>query len=237
MRFLADEGCDAAIIDTLREKEHDVLAIAENARSISDREILAWGLREERIILHHDLDFGELIFRDNLPTFGVILMRMDKVDSAQKAERIRAVVDEYGERLIGAITKVTAKRAKISAITADAASERREEIRLMQKESAWEQAEREKFIAPDYVHWRAFAESLDGEALCREKGIRKGWYAQQCREYARTGEWRLSIVELRLILYFEANKSKYNGGIENRARVESLLNALKEAMRKLNHER
>jgi hypothetical protein len=37
----------------------------------------------------------------------------------------------------------------------------------------------------------------------------------------------LSLLELRLMLYLEANKVKYNGGVENRERVESLLTEIR----------
>ena len=111
MRFLADEGCDGAIVSVLRELGHDVAWIAELAPSISDAEVLAWELREKRLIVHHDLDFGELIFRDNLPTYGVILVRIPDVQREFRMARIKTLLEKYDEtELSGMITRVTLKR-------------------------------------------------------------------------------------------------------------------------------
>lgn len=49
---------------------------------------------------------------------------------------------------------------------------------------------------------------------------------QQVKRHKTSGVWDLSAAELRLLLYLEAGKLKYNGGVENRARVAGLLKAV-----------
>jgi predicted nuclease of predicted toxin-antitoxin system len=232
MRFLADEGCDAAIIGVLRELGHDVAWIAELAPSISDADILAWGLREERLIVHHDLDFGELIFRDNLPTHGVILVRIPDTQRELRAVRIKELLQNYGEStLIGAITRLTVKRISRTPINAD--KRRAAQINAVKtpqnanKRKIFQESPT-KIDVPRFEGWKSFALSFDGESMCRQMGIRPtAWYSQQMKVYKQTSMWKLSLLELRLMLYLEANKVKYNGGVENRERIESLLAALK----------
>ena len=46
-------------------------------RSVADDAILARAQTEERIVVTHDKDFGELAFRSQLPaSSGVILLRL-----------------------------------------------------------------------------------------------------------------------------------------------------------------
>ncbi len=232
MRFLADESFDPLMIAVLRELGHNVAAVAELSPGSTDEVILAWGLREKRIILHHDLDFGTLIFRDNLPTYGVILVRISDAQRELRVARLQELLQRYDEeKLSGVITRLTPKTVKITPLstatrnsrsTSERAARKREQgdggARLMSEANSMDLKQ------PRYDEWKQFAALLDGEKVCREMGIRPtAWYAQQLRNFKKAGVWNLSLLELRLMLYLEANKAKYNGGVENRARVESLL--------------
>jgi predicted nuclease of predicted toxin-antitoxin system len=234
MKFLVDEGCDPTFVSLLRELGHDVVWVAEAAPSTSDTEILAWGLREQRIIVHHDLDFGELIFRDGLPTYGVILVRIADQQREMRAGRIRELLRRYDEsQLVGAITKLTAKQIKKTQIAASQHENATKKHGTDRKSPTPPHKNHiqlnETLSLPSFANWRQFAMEFDGEAYCRENALRPtAWYAQQMKRRKQKGVWDLSLVELRLLLYLEANKFKYDGGIENRERVEGLLGAMRE---------
>lgn len=66
-RLLANENFPAPSVAHLRERGHDVLAIAEVARSLSDVEVLALAVGEQRSVLTFDRDYGELVFSRHLP--------------------------------------------------------------------------------------------------------------------------------------------------------------------------
>jgi predicted nuclease of predicted toxin-antitoxin system len=77
MRFLANENFPYDAVHALRSGGHDVLWIREVSPGISDPEVLARAVQEERIVLTFDKDFGELAFHAHLPTAcGIILFRI-----------------------------------------------------------------------------------------------------------------------------------------------------------------
>jgi len=75
MKFLADENISKSVVLWLREKGHDVLWIIEGHRQLLDEKVLELALKEKRILLTNDNDFGEFIFRQRLKHGGVILFR------------------------------------------------------------------------------------------------------------------------------------------------------------------
>jgi len=63
-------------------------------------------LREERVLLTEDKDFGELVVRLGLPAFGVVLLRMDAADSQSKLARLRELLEINSSRLAHAFVVV-----------------------------------------------------------------------------------------------------------------------------------
>jgi len=58
MKFLADECCDASLVEALREDGHDVLYVLESLRGATGEKILARAFSEERLLVTEDKDFG-----------------------------------------------------------------------------------------------------------------------------------------------------------------------------------
>ena len=63
MQFVIDENMSPVIVTLLRDDGHDVIAVAEDAPRLPDPEVLAWAVREDRILATFDTDFGDLIYR------------------------------------------------------------------------------------------------------------------------------------------------------------------------------
>ncbi len=77
MKFLANENFPKPAIDFLRKYDTDIKAIAELYPGISDDQVMQYAISEERTILTHDSDYGELIFRfGHKPSAGVIYFRL-----------------------------------------------------------------------------------------------------------------------------------------------------------------
>jgi predicted nuclease of predicted toxin-antitoxin system len=62
LRFLADEGCDFAVVRALREAGFDVVAVCEIMRGSNDSDIIKLSHAGNRVLLTEDKDFGWLVF-------------------------------------------------------------------------------------------------------------------------------------------------------------------------------
>lgn len=75
LRFLADEGCDFAIVRALREAGFDVVAVCETMPRSNDSDIIKLSHAENRVLLTEDKDFGWLVFVSHADSAGVVLIR------------------------------------------------------------------------------------------------------------------------------------------------------------------
>src|SRR5215510_13835049 len=81
MRIIANENVSGTVIRKLRERGHDVVSVKESMRAASDEVVLARAQSEQRLVLTHDKDFGELAFRYGLSaSCGVVLFRLSGLD-------------------------------------------------------------------------------------------------------------------------------------------------------------
>jgi predicted nuclease of predicted toxin-antitoxin system len=98
MRFVVNENITGTVIRELRHRGHDVLSVKESMRSERDEVILARAQAEQRIVITHDKDFGELAFRSRLPaSCGVILFRLAGNDPDTDNRRILAAVESRAD--------------------------------------------------------------------------------------------------------------------------------------------
>ena len=94
MRFLVNENVASTVIQELRQRGHDVLSAKESMRSEADDEVLARAQTEERIVVTHDKDFGELAFRSQLPaSCGIILFRLAGSNPDSDNQRMLEVLE------------------------------------------------------------------------------------------------------------------------------------------------
>jgi len=117
MRFLADECCDAGLVDALRADGHDVLYAVESLRGATDDELLTRAFSEGRILLTEDKDFGELVYRLRRPAHGIVLLRFDVVDRAFKVPRLRDLLEQEARRLPGAFVVLEVGKIRIRPLT------------------------------------------------------------------------------------------------------------------------
>lgn len=107
MQFLADENCDVMIVNTLRASGHDVLYVAEDTPGASDDEVLKISVHEQRVLITEDQDFCDMIFRDKLPAYAIILLRIAASLRYIKAERVIQFVEEYGMQITGQFVTIS----------------------------------------------------------------------------------------------------------------------------------
>jgi predicted nuclease of predicted toxin-antitoxin system len=81
--------------------------------SISDTKVLAAAYRRKSLLITADKDFGDLVFRQQKSSAGVILLRLSGVLSLEKAEIVASVIEVYGKKLAQAFTVVTIEAVRI----------------------------------------------------------------------------------------------------------------------------
>jgi predicted nuclease of predicted toxin-antitoxin system len=114
MDFLADESCAGVVVRALREAGHDVVAIAEVARGASDEQVLERAVKERRVLITEDLDFGRLVYAHGRSTAGVLLVRFHSHARSAKTATVMEAVAKLGARLQGAFAVVEPGRVRLS---------------------------------------------------------------------------------------------------------------------------
>jgi predicted nuclease of predicted toxin-antitoxin system len=113
MKFLADENIEREFIETLREADFDVISIREDYIGITDDEILQIAVDEKAIILTYDTDFGELVFRFNLKSRGIILLRVHGLSLTEKIDRTILAIREHEAEMENAFTVISGNSMRI----------------------------------------------------------------------------------------------------------------------------
>ncbi len=103
MRFLANENFPGPSIKFLRKKNLDIISIAEDSPGLPDDQVMEIAIREERIILTHDSDYGELIFKNGYkPKEGVVYFRIFDFKAEDPAKILLQLIErnlDFNNRL------------------------------------------------------------------------------------------------------------------------------------------
>ena len=114
MRFLADESCDFAVVRALRAAGFNVLCISESSPRAEDSEVIRLAVRESRILLTEDKDFGRLVYSHGQETLGVIFLRFPTLARRRISRDIVNLVKQQGEKLAGSFVTVQPGRIRMS---------------------------------------------------------------------------------------------------------------------------
>lgn len=119
MRLLADECCDARIVEGLRRAGYDVLYAAEELISETDSVIVRIAYDQDRLVLTEDIDFGALTVRQRLPSRGIILLRAQGSPWRERLLRVDEELARLGDRLRGSLTVIDSERTRIHPLAAE----------------------------------------------------------------------------------------------------------------------
>jgi len=114
VKFLADESCAGLVISALREAGHDVLAIAELSKGVSDVHVLELAVSERRVVITEDRDFGELVFARRSGSAGVIFVKFHSRARHVKPMAVVEAVAKLGARLHDRFAIVESGRVRIA---------------------------------------------------------------------------------------------------------------------------
>lgn len=116
MNFVADESVDRQIVERLRNNDHLIWYVAEMLPSISDDEVLQLANKKIAPLITSDKDFGELVFRQHLVSYGVILVRLSGLSTKLKANIVSYTISNHEDEILGNFTVISPNKIRIRKI-------------------------------------------------------------------------------------------------------------------------
>ncbi len=96
-KLLADENIAPRVIAALRERGFDTVSVRDLMPTASDIAIMEWAFSEQRTILTHDRDFGNVRSFPVHGHHGVILVRLRDQRPAAVIARLLVALERYRE--------------------------------------------------------------------------------------------------------------------------------------------
>ncbi len=114
MRFLVDECTGPAVASWLRDQNHDVFSVFDEARGMEDDDIIRKALSEKWILITNDKGFGEKVYRDGQLHRGVILLRLEDERPASKIQILTRLLERYSDRIPNSFLVVTERQVRFA---------------------------------------------------------------------------------------------------------------------------
>ena len=118
MRFLADMGISPTTIAFLRQAGHEAAHLHEEALDrMADSDVLDKAREENRVLLTHDLDFGELVAASGAHLPSVIIFRLRNMRPENVNSHLLHVIEQHKHALeTGAIISVTEGHIRVRSL-------------------------------------------------------------------------------------------------------------------------
>ena len=115
MRFLADMCVDVRIVKWLLRNGHDATHLRDQGlQKMPNGEIFEKAIREDRIVITFDLDFGEIAALTASRPTSVILFRLKNTRTLHVIERLSSVIERFEDALKrGSILTVEETRCRV----------------------------------------------------------------------------------------------------------------------------
>jgi len=97
MNFLLDVNASGAVAQWLIHQGHDIVEVGQKDPKLSDKEILNWAVKEQRIIITTDNDFEEMIWRQGKSHCGVL--RLENLPRSERIMLLHDVLDRHSRDL------------------------------------------------------------------------------------------------------------------------------------------
>jgi predicted nuclease of predicted toxin-antitoxin system len=107
MRFLVDDCTGPKVAAWLHGEGHEVFSVFDQARGIEDEQLIRKAYDENWILITNDKDFGEKVYREQLPHRGIIFMRLEDERAINKIQVLRQLLERYADRFEDQFVVVT----------------------------------------------------------------------------------------------------------------------------------
>ncbi|MBF0537542.1 MAG: DUF5615 family PIN-like protein [Nitrospirae bacterium] len=101
MRFIVDVGVGKKVEEYLQTEGFYVKSVREINPCLSDIEILKIAVSEGLMLITMDKDFGELVYNTGKAHEGVLILRLDGANGAEKVEVLKEILSGYADRIKG----------------------------------------------------------------------------------------------------------------------------------------
>ncbi|HVZ95899.1 MAG TPA: DUF5615 family PIN-like protein [Chitinophagaceae bacterium] len=106
---VADESVDYRIVTQLRNAGIEVYSITEEKPSLKDQDVLQIAYEKKALLITEDKDFGELVFRLQLPHTGILLIR----EGDHKISSVINAIKLHYEKMINKFSVIKNKNLRI----------------------------------------------------------------------------------------------------------------------------
>ncbi len=113
LRILVDVSTGDAAARWLAAAGHDTRDVRDLDPRMADTDILALAVREQRLVVTMDNDFGELVYHSGLAHAGVLLLRLEDATSAAKVHVLEQILARHADELPGAFAVYKNGRLRI----------------------------------------------------------------------------------------------------------------------------
>ena len=120
MRILADENIPRTMVEALRSVGHDVTAVASEAPGSTDNDVVALAIREGRLLVTGDKDFGEMVFRSGARiSAGVVLTRVHGTPDERTFVLLAALASRPADEWAGHFAVIEDGRIRLTPLPAE----------------------------------------------------------------------------------------------------------------------
>jgi len=116
MKVVADESVEFEVINALRQNNISVYSIAELHAGIPDEEVLEIANEQACLLITEDKDFGELTYRLNKTSHGILLLRILNVFDEQKAAMVLKTLKTKHQQMLHSFSVLSNRKLRIKPI-------------------------------------------------------------------------------------------------------------------------
>jgi predicted nuclease of predicted toxin-antitoxin system len=110
-QIVADESVDFRIVNQLRQLGLYVYSIAEETPSVTDKFVLSISVEKKALLITEDKDFGELVFRLQLPHQGILLIRIKEAEN--KIISVATAIENHYEEMLNKFSVIDNNKLRI----------------------------------------------------------------------------------------------------------------------------
>jgi predicted nuclease of predicted toxin-antitoxin system len=113
MRVVVDERTGPSVARWLESMGHDVVSIYDEAPRLPDEDILAFAVRNDRVVITSDKDFGDIVYRESQQHRGIIFLRLADNTVAAKVAALDRFFQQPPEDISRCFVVVTERGIRV----------------------------------------------------------------------------------------------------------------------------